>query len=909
LFLKNSLIKLKILEIKENTRYRNKKMSILKIIYRRITKRFLLFSGIIILIMVISIIFTSVNIGGNVAIANSLHDALDRSVFVDFSIRNLEVSEDRVNTIITEISKINGIYKVEPVLRIDIYTQIYPNVTLPVGIFAIKDDSLFYKKIRLLPPGQYETILISSSRGDIFHTPQQSTLKLGNITIRIKNVLNVENIGFPLFQYIDAISITNTYIISYDSFLKEFLQEVNKNKLNFRTVYTINVFLDRTLIIDVADLDKSKKTISNISSQIENIVRKYAYSSYSNDNITYALNIVSQSYNAFLLFFVFLSLPLLYIAWYLGSSLSDLMYSLNKREMALFKIRGFSKSKLFILYLFEFIIVIFLGIIVGYFLSSIVLSLSFSASIFDVIKILINNQLAFMLTLIFSFIIAFLIIIFPLRRVLNIPILHALYGEMYEHLEKPYKKLRVWVALILGSYKIIIWIFQINLNQVLGEALRTGNFVLVIALSILLIIDAPLNIIGPFLFLYGTSKILSYHGAFIHAKFISALKFFLKDLALISSKSISRVASRNSVIIFVISLIIFYSFFNVINLSSQEDFNIRSAYLESEADIKVYFNDHILAENSLDKIKAFQEVEYATLVYSFANAYAVNPEEFVKVTFLEESLFKNGTPLELFKKLDENSTILDLSVAKHLNLKYGDQITLPLGYVSKKFKIIGFYGKEFRFQFGNVEQVVGSGTFKSFININAVKEFKTFFEPRILIKLKSLEYTDAVKEKIQEMQGVYLIVTFEEIYKQKRTGFLLTEEFLNFQTIISILLISLGIVSISIVNLFERSKIIVLQHIRGLDRKQLFKINLSSMIGIIISALIIGIITSLATMLGYANMINSTFLASSILEYRIIVLSYHYLYLIATVLAVFLSLIIPIAIFIKRIQAKVEEII
>jgi hypothetical protein len=884
-------------------------MSILKIIYRRITRRFLLFSGIITLIMVISIIFTSVNIGGNVAIAKSLHDALDRLVFVDFSIRNLEVSEDRVNTIITEISRINGIYKVEPVLRIDIYTQIYPNVTLPLGIFAIKDDSLFYKKVRLLPPSQYETILISSSRGDIFHTPQQSTLKLGNITIRIKNVLKVENIGFPLFQYIDAISIANTYIISYDSFLKEFLQEANKNKLNFRTVYTINVFLDRTSVIDVADLDKSRNTVFNIRSQLENIVRKYAYFSYNNDNITYALVSISQNYTAYILFFVFLSLPLLFIAWYLGSSLSDLMYSLNKREMALFKIRGFGRAKLFILYLFEITIVILLGIIIGYFLSSIILSLSFGVSIFDVIKILINNQLAFILTLIFSSIIAFLIIIFPLRRVLNIPILHALYGEMYEHLEKPYKKMRVWVALILGTYKILIWIFQINLLQMQVEALRTGNFVLVIALSILLIIDAPLNIIGPFLFLYGLSKILSYHGAFIHSKFVSALKFFLKDLASISSKSISRAASRNSVIIFVISLIIFYSFFNVINMSSQEDFNIRSAYLESEADIKVYLNDYILAENSLDKIKAFQEVEYATLVYSFANVYAVNPDEFVKVAFLEESLFKNGTPSELFKKLDENSIILDLSVAKYLNLKYGDQINIPLGLISKKFKIIGFYGKEFRFQFGNVEQVVGSGTFKSFININSVKEFKTFFEPRILIKLKSLEYAGVVKEKIQEVQGVYFIVTFEEIYKQKRTGFLLTEEFLNFQTIISILLISLGIVSISIVNLFERSKIIVLQHIRGLDRKQLFNINLSSMLGIIISALIIGIITSLATMLGYVNWINSTFLASSILEYRIIVLSYHYLYLIATVLAVFLSLIIPIAIFIKRIQAKVEEII
>ncbi len=884
-------------------------MSILKIVYRRITRRFLLFSGIITLIMVISIIFTSVNIGGNVAIAKSLHDALDRLVFVDFSIRNLEVSEDRVNIIITEISRINGIYKVEPVLRIDIYTQVYPNVTLPLGIFAIKDDSLFYKKIRLLPPSQYEAILISSSRGDIFHTSQQSTLKLGNITIRIKNVLNVENIDFPLFQYIDAISITNTYIISYDSFLKEFLQEANKNKLNFRTVYTINVFLDRTSVIDVADLDKSRNTVLNIRSQLENIVRKYAYFSYNNDNITYALVLISQNYTAYILFFVFLSLPLLFIAWYLGSSLSDLMYSLNKREMALFKIRGFGRAKLFILYLFEITIVILLGIIIGYFLSSIVLSLSFGVQIFDIIKILINNQLAFILTLIFSFIIAFLIIIFPLRRVLNIPILHALYGEMYEHLEKPYKKMRVWVALILGTYKILIWIFQINLLQMQAEAFRTENFVLVIALSILLVIDAPLNIIGPFLFLYGLSKILSYHGTFIHSKFVSAMKFFLKDLASISSKSISRAASRNSVIIFVISLIIFYSFFNVINMSSQEDFNIRSAYLESEADIKVHFNDHILAENSLDKIKAFQEVEYATLVYSFANVYAVNPEEFVKVAFLEESLFKNGTPSELFKKLDENSIILDLSVAKYLNLKYGDQITLPLGYVSKKFKIIGFYGKEFRIQFGNVEQVVGSKTFKSFININAVKEFKTFFEPRILIKLKSLEYTDAVKEKIQEMQGVYLIVTFEEIYKQKRTGFLLTEEFLNFQTIISILLISLGIISISIVNLFERSKTIVLQHIRGLDRKQLFNINLSSMLGIIISALIIGIITSLATMLGYVNWINSTFLAYSILEYRIIVLPYHYLYLFTIVLAVFLSLIIPIAIFIKRIQAKVEEII
>jgi len=891
-------------------------MSILKIVYRRITRRFLLFSGIITLIMVISIIFTSVNIGGNVAIAKSLHDALDRLVFVDFSIRNLEVSEDRVNTIITEISRINGIYKVEPVLRIDIYTQVYPNVTLPLGIFAIKDDSLFYKKIRLLPPSQYEAILISSSRGDIFHTSQQSTLKLGNITIRIKNVLNVENIGFPLFQYIDAISVTNTYIISYDSFLKEFLQEANKNKLNFRTVYTINVFLDRTSVIDVADLDKSRNTVLNIRSQLENIVRKYAYFSYNNDNITNTLGTISQNYTAYILFFVFLSLPLLFIAWYLGSSLSDLMYSLNKREMALFKIRGFGRAKLFILYLFEITIVILLGIIIGYFLSSIVLSLSFGVQIFDIIKILINNQLAFILTLIFSFIIAFLIIIFPLRRVLNIPILHALYGEMYEHLEKPYKKMRVWVALILGTYKILIWIFQINLLQMQDEAFRTGNFVLVIALSILLIIDAPLNIIGPFLFLYGLSKILSYHGTFIHSKFVSAMKFFLKDLASISSKSISRAASRNSVIIFVISLIIFYSFFNVINLSSQEDFNIRSAYLESEADIKVHFNDHILAEYSLAKIKAFQEVEYATLVYSFANFYAVNPDEFVKAAFLEESLFKNGTPSELFKKLDENSIILDLSVAKYLNLKYGDQINIPLGLILKKFKIIGFYGKEFKYQsdvvyyqFDAIQQAYSWGIFKSFININAMKEFKTFFEPRILIKLKSLEYTDTVKEKIQEMQGAYLIVTFKEIYKQKRTSFLLTDEYLNFQTIISILLISLGIISISIVNLFERSKTIVLQHIRGLDRKQLFKINLSSMLGIIISALIIGIITSLATMLGYVNWINSTFLAYSILEYRIIVLPYHYWYLIATVLAVFLSLIIPIAIFIKRIQAKVEEII
>jgi hypothetical protein len=394
------------------------------------------------------------------------------------------------------------------------------------------------------------------------------------------------------------------------------------------------------------------------------------------------------------------------------------------------------------------------------------------------------------------------------------------------------------------------------------------------------------------------------------------MKFFLKDLASISSKSISRAASRNSVIIFVISLIIFYSFFNVINSSSQEDFNIRSAYLESEADIKVHFNDHILAEYSLDKIKAFQEVEYATLVYSFANVYAVNPEEFVKVAFLEESLFKNGTPSELFKKLDENSIILDLSVAKYLNRKYGDQINIPLGLISKKFKIIGFYGKEFKYQsdvvyyrVNAIQQAYSSGIFKSFININAVKEFKTFFEPRILIKLKSLEYTDAVKEKIQEMQGAYLIVTFKEIYKQKKTGFLLTEEYLNFQTIISTLLISLGIISISIVNLFERSKTIVLQHIRGLDRKQLFNVNLSSMLGIIISALIIGIITSLATMLGYVNWINSTFLAYSILEYRIIVLPYHYLYLFTIVLAVFLSLIIPIAIFIKRIQVKVEEII
>ncbi len=878
-------------------------MNIFKIVYRRFTRRFLFFSGIIILAIIISIIFTGVNIGGHLAMIRSLNEILEEQIFVDITISYLITNEDKINSVIEEINGIAGVYKVEPILEF----SINQTTNSEHFFFAIKDDSLFYSKLGLLPPKQYEALLVLANEFVTSKLQISNTLNIGNVTIFIKNVI----IGEPkAFQYFRTGSILY-YIISYDSFLKEFLQKINQ--FERRPVYHLNVFLDRSLVIDVSDLEKTKKILTDINSQVINIIKKYGFAHDINNRLLNTIDSISVNYTGFLLLFTFLSLPLIFVSWYLGSSLSDLIYSLNKREMSLFKIRGFSRGRLFMLYSIETIMVILLGIILGYFLSSIILSFSFRVSIYDVVKILISNQIAFIITLIFSMIISFLVFIPPLKRVLNIPILHGLYGETYEHLEKPYKKFRVWIALILGSYKLLIWILQINLNNLLSEAIKTQNFLLVIILSIALIIDTPLNILGPFLFLYGISKILSYHGSIIQEKFVSSLKFLLKDLTIISSKSISRAAARNSIIIFVISIIIFYSFFNIISLSSQEDFRIRNAYFESESDIKVYFNDTNLAEKSLNQIKTFQEIEYATLVYYASYLgyyssyiYAINPEEYIKVAFYEESWFKPEPPLNLFKKLDENSIILDLSLANYMNLKVNNEITIPVGSYIKKFKIIGFVGKNISFSFIGPAPPI---QFKSFINIASIQNFKFFFTPIILIKLKSVDYTNLVKEKIKQMKGIFRIVTFLEVYnKQRMSSIFFTEDYLNFQTLISVLLISLGIMAISIVNLFERSRIIVLQNIRGLDRNQLFKINIFAMLGIVISALIIGIITSFVTALGYVNMIN-TFSSFLPVEYRVIVLPHHYLYLFYIVSAVFLSLIIPIAIFIRRIQAKVEEVI
>ncbi|GEM_PF-2895802 len=95
-------------------------MNIFKIVYRRFTRRFLFFSGIIILAIIISIIFTGVNIGGHLAMIRSLNEILEEQIFVDITISYLITNEDKINSVIEEINGIAGVYKVEPILEFSI---------------------------------------------------------------------------------------------------------------------------------------------------------------------------------------------------------------------------------------------------------------------------------------------------------------------------------------------------------------------------------------------------------------------------------------------------------------------------------------------------------------------------------------------------------------------------------------------------------------------------------------------------------------------------------------------------------------------------------------------------------------------------------------------------------------------
>src|SRR5207244_12392741 len=147
------------------------------------------------------------------------------------------------------------------------------------------------------------------------------------------------------------------------------------------------------------------------------------------------------------------------------------------------------------------------------------------------------------------------------------------------------KKRAAIVAFSPDLYKTILLVLCINFQNI-GRYLFGVNFLLAIVLIIMAVLDYGLNIIGPFLFLYGATQLSTGLAIRFHKRFASLSKRLVGDIASLASKSVFRNPRRVTALVFLVALIAGYSIWVIGDLASQQDYSIRQAEIQVGSDLR-----------------------------------------------------------------------------------------------------------------------------------------------------------------------------------------------------------------------------------------------------------------------------------------------------------------------------------
>lgn len=567
-----------------------------------------------------------------------------------------------------------------------------------------------------LGSGQLKVGDVVSINFTIFNPENGSvTLLLLNLTVRGFAQLDDEayNIatGYgPQIMPIGVLDQTNAYPVFPDSMLVDWAKTVkpfieasnNTNSMPFQQ--SVVVYIDRKSLISAWDIQGSVTNLQVLQNNIGNkISSALGFQVNVQNNLLYQVQ--SFQFISFGLMFSFflISLPIFFMAWYMGTTVSDVSFSSRRREIGLLATKGFSIGQVSRIFFVETILIgiigSLLGVLLGFFLTPLFAPTPNGVQ-FNLQTI---NSSTVVFTMIFGLIMALLSTYMSSRRAAKLSTVGALREYLPSEPVSPYRKRLAWLAFVLGAYKIVVFIAGINVSVLLNRAMfSSGNLVLSLLSGIWIAIDGVLNYIGPLLFFWGFAK-LFIQGSLKFQEFTVRASKFLGDIGTLATKNVRRKPARAAAIAFLIALIVWYSVLVTGQLASERDYTNRQTYANVGADITANIANTSQAQAVLNNILAnVSGIKDATVEYSISanqgamTLKAVNPQEWLKTAYYEAEWFSGASVQSAFNALaaDNNTIILDRSVAKSYNLKVGDDVSVAFENGTKALKVVGFFGLE-----------------------------------------------------------------------------------------------------------------------------------------------------------------------------------------------------------------------
>jgi ABC-type antimicrobial peptide transport system permease subunit len=852
--------------------------------FKRTSRNWKLFAAVFVGVLVASTLFATSNVGANALITAMLQKSLeDVSVDMFFDAYSWRGSTSLTSTDLFEIRQtIEHMPHVEHAESLIVHgnTTFEPSDGMTqIWAAGIQANSSLYDGLShaggATSLGVNETYLVADSSA-------AADYPIGsNYSIRIYVGLNAEPYGFLInvtLHVVGYVTLTSQVqnallggayyggylfglrqIIFVTDLEETFLPPLNyaasiPNSTGSNLQARTNIWLDRAALINPYNIQASLQALRQAEYQISNALGGASL----NDLLYTALTGFSYQAEAYRWSFLSASMPVFFIAIYMGITLNDVSFSMRRREVGLLLTKGFTRGQITGMFVLESVL---LGLLAGALsLVLAVVGLPFLLGITSSLPTAlttIGTDTVF-LTLVFGGLVAVLSAYWPARRASQLPTTEALREYTLAGEPTGYRKTLAWTCLILGAYKLVVWSLGINFSQLIANLITT-NMILGVLTAFWYIFDELVGFWAPLLFLWGFTTVLVKGSTRFHEYSERFIHRILGDLGGLAAHTIRRRPGRTAAVIFIAALLVGYSVQTVGVLATQQDLAIRGVYKDVGADILVTVNSPENVTNLLPIVRGITGVRAATAQYSFTmysvigsmTARAINASEWETTAYFEPEWFLPGISAhQALQALAANnrSIILERLQARQLSLDVGDNLTarFSTGGSPWPLEVAGLFGPEP--QYISIPPFITMWSAEatwSYVSVELLSDLGSEVSPTgyILIALDSPTANTAVVDALKGLDDVVHVESAITILEGYNSDILntATMRVMQMGVLFAFVLASVGTLVVTYLTLRERRLSTALMSARGTTYGQTVVMLLAESLTMMLFAILIGL--------------------------------------------------------------------
>jgi len=530
--------------------------------------------------------------------------------------------------------------------------------------------------------------------------------------------------------------------------------------------HSILVLLDRPAIINPIDIQGSFIRLTMVEGEVEEIAD--VPNTFVFNLLKENIDIITEESLNLAVQFLTSSIPIFFIALYLGVTMSDVTFNVRRREIGLLVTKGARRQTVLRIFLTETLII---GTIAGALSIGIaILLLPTILGPLTILRPLSDFSILIMAgIMMFACLIALISIYTAASHVTKIPTIEAL--REYSPTTHPteYNKTVVWIALLAGSFKIVMWLTGINPVSIIYEV-GYPSLVMLILLSTWLIFDLAVNPIALLLFLYGISKLLIQGSQIIYQASERLMRWVLGGIGVIASRSIKRSPARTAAIVFILALVIGYGFQTLTVLASEQEYIYRSHYADVGSDISASLispHSASLLIPVVEEIPGVRAVSAEFWTYITIGPVwnigirAINATRWSQTAYYEEQWFSSVSSEQALTALQTNNhtIIVQKQVASQKELLIGDTMDVWRNPNTVLSLIVGgYFGPA---EFPESETISPRGDY-SLVSVEFLKDLDIFESSTCRLLIRTAPDAQ-VEEIMQEVESSPYVSTIESL--------------------------------------------------------------------------------------------------------------------------------------------------